>query len=134
MLICSITALSIRTANDIHTKRMVQSFKNGRWDMALKESNQAESIFYRLDAVSNPVAWYRGTALFSQGRVDQALYEFKQALKVHPWHVHALNNIGVCYVKKNQLDVAADCFKQALDIDPGFHQAKLNLDALTVHL
>ena len=91
---------AVRTFNDSHAKKMVCAFNSGQWEMVVRESEKAESVFYHIDGVTNPVAWYRGVAFFSIGRIEQAKLSFQQALKAHPRHVYSLNDLGVCYMEE----------------------------------
>lgn len=120
----------VRMTGDIHAKKAIQAMQSGRWLETVAESEKAESLFYNMDGLSHPVAWYRGSALFALGRIDEAQNAFEQALKIHPWHVYALNDLGVCHVRKRDYHAAARCFRQVLEIDSGFQEAVQNLRRL----
>lgn len=122
----------IRMTCDIHAKKAARAMESEKWEAVLSESYQAESLFYHMDGVSNPVAWYRGTALLSLNQIDCACQELKKALKITPWHVHSLNNLGVCYVKKKEFKKASRYFRQALKIKPTFQAAEQNLESLSI--
>ena len=122
----------LRMNSEVHAKRMVQAVKSGEWDIVIYESDLTESLFYNMDMVSNPIAWYRGLANFSSGHIDDAKNDFKKALLLHPWHVHSHNNLGVCYANTGNLKKARACFQKAILISPFFKDAHLNKHA-TIH-
>jgi len=55
---------------------------------------------------------------------------FSKSLRLCPTDVWALNNRGLAYLKLEKREKAQRDFKEALRIDPGFEQAKRNLEAL----
>jgi O-antigen ligase len=119
----------IRMNSEVHAKKMVQAVKSGKWDIAVYESDLADSLFYNMDMVSNPIPWYRGLARFSSGHIDDAVNDFKKALLLHPWHAHSYNNLGVCYANTGDLKKAQVCFQRAILISPFFKDAHLNTHA-----
>ena len=57
------------------------------------------------------------------GRYDQALKDFNQALKLKPKDPALFTYRGVVYYAKGQYDLAMKDFNQALEIDPKFGRA-----------
>ena len=47
--------------------------------------------------------------------------------KIEPDYVVAHNNLGVLYWNTGEVNKAIDCFKKALEIDPGHLDTILNL-------
>ena len=130
MLAFFIVAGFIRMNSEVHARKMVQAVKSGKWDIAIYESDLAESLFYNMDTVSNPITWYRGLANFSSGHIDDAINDFKKALLLHPWHIYSHNNLGVCYANTGDLKKARTCFQNAILISPVFKDAHLNKHAI----
>jgi tetratricopeptide (TPR) repeat protein len=60
-----------------------------------------------------------GMALLKKGQLDEAMAQFRQALKVNSNYNSAHDNLGVALVKKERLDEAIDQFQRALKINPG---------------
>ncbi|MBC2717968.1 MAG: tetratricopeptide repeat protein [Desulfobacteraceae bacterium] len=65
-----------------------------------------------------------GTELNRQGRPDEAIHHFLQALRIKPDHDGAHYNTGISLDKLGRTDEAIEHYRQALKINPG------NLDAL----
>jgi tetratricopeptide (TPR) repeat protein len=57
------------------------------------------------------------------GRYDQALKDFNQALKLKPRDPALFTYRGVVYYAKGQYDMAMKDYNQALEIDPKFGRA-----------
>ena len=47
-------------------------------------------------------------------KYEEAIISFESALAVNPKHKEALNNLGVIYQEKNEIDAAIEYFKDAL--------------------
>ncbi|MBC2695978.1 MAG: tetratricopeptide repeat protein [Desulfobacteraceae bacterium] len=70
-----------------------------------------------------------GNSYFKKGLLDQAMVEYKMAVKINPVHPYAKTyyNLGVVYEKKGMFNDATDAYQQALTIKPGFLEALDNL-------
>lgn len=83
-----------------------------------------------LDANVPPAArthYTRALELIDAKLSDEAISEFKEAIKIYPTYLKALNDLGVLFLKLNRLDEAADSLKAATKIDERFYVARLNL-------
>jgi tetratricopeptide (TPR) repeat protein len=56
--------------------------------------------------------------LDKQGRTEEAIQSFKQALQRQPGYVAAWNNLGTVLNKTGRLDEAINDYEQALQLDP----------------
>jgi tetratricopeptide (TPR) repeat protein len=68
-----------------------------------------------------------GNALFLQGKVDQALGHYAEALRLQPNYPEAYNNRGAALSSTGQVDQAIDCYTQALRLRPDYVDAHYNL-------
>ncbi len=68
-----------------------------------------------------------GIALYGQGRMDEALLRYEQALALHPDYAAALNSKGFVLQDMGRMQDALDCFDKAVRLEPGFAMARLNL-------
>ena len=55
------------------------------------------------------------------------LKSYKAALKLKPDFVEAINNLGITFYKRHQLDDAMKCYERALILDPDFADAHNNI-------
>jgi tetratricopeptide (TPR) repeat protein len=62
-----------------------------------------------------------------KGMTDEAIYEYKKALKINPNYVDSHYNLGLAYYKKGMTDEAISEYKKAIEIDPDFEEAYGNL-------
>jgi tetratricopeptide (TPR) repeat protein len=67
------------------------------------------------------------TALFQSGRYDEAEVLLLEIVKHNPLYANVYNMLGFIYSQRNVLDKAAELFRQALNINPGYTEARLNL-------
>ena len=78
-----------------------------------------------------PAALYNyGNDLLKNGSYRRAVHFFSKSLRLYPTDVWALNNRGLAYVKLGKPRKARRDFEEALRLDPGFEQARHNLQGI----
>ncbi len=120
---------AIRLNAEIHTKNALAARLAGDWPTVIDEIDRAASSLAPLDPTSTPLAWYRGAANFSLGRIDEALVDLTAAYRANPNHIHVLNNIAACYARKNEHEQAIKYYHEALALFPSFEETLINLAA-----
>lgn len=87
--------------------------------------------FYTRTIQSNPgsprIYNNLGIALAEQGRRDEAIVNYKTALRIDPEYASAYNNLGVELAETNRPDEAVKYYKKALRIKPDYAAAHYNL-------
>jgi tetratricopeptide (TPR) repeat protein len=68
-----------------------------------------------------------GRTLMTQGRLDEAAEQFRQALRADPTDVNSLLGLGNVMVAGGKDDAAIECYRQALQINPDSPEAHVNL-------
>jgi tetratricopeptide (TPR) repeat protein len=68
-----------------------------------------------------------GEALVDQGRVDEAIGQFQQALQIRPGYAETYYNLGNALLQQGRVDEAIGQFQQALQIRPDYADADFNL-------
>jgi hypothetical protein len=68
-----------------------------------------------------------GDALFKQGRYEEAIPCFQEAIRLEPEYPDALNNLGACLHKQRKYGEAIACFQKALVYNPSYVDAHANL-------
>jgi tetratricopeptide (TPR) repeat protein len=71
-----------------------------------------------------------GYAYFGQEQYDVAIRQYKEAIKLEPEYVMAMNNLGHAYEQKKLTSQALDIYEQSLQIDPKNETAKRRSDSL----
>src|SRR5262249_40400499 len=74
----------------------------------------------------------RGVELHGEGRLNEALVEYGNALRVYPNYLPAISDAGTIYLLLNHADVALIFFRRASDIDPKNCVIRLNTAAALV--
>ncbi|MBC7822660.1 MAG: tetratricopeptide repeat protein [Candidatus Parcubacteria bacterium] len=75
-----------------------------------------------------------GFTYFSQEQYDLALRNYKEALKLAPDYVTALNNLGHAYERKQLAAPALEVYEKALTLEPTNQTAKRRADSLRKRL
>jgi tetratricopeptide (TPR) repeat protein len=68
-----------------------------------------------------------GIKALTAKQYDEAITEFKKAIKINPNYADAHNYLGLAYSKKGMLDKAISEYKKAIKIKPDYALAHLNL-------
>ena len=79
----------------------------------------------------NPSAWLAmnnlGVALAAEGRLEDAVEQYRRALEVRPIYAEAHSNLGVALVKLGRVAEAISHYREALRIWPAYATARKNL-------
>jgi tetratricopeptide (TPR) repeat protein len=88
------------------------------------------------DEVDNSAMVYNalGYAYFAQDQYDLAIRNYKEAIKINPEYVTALNNLGHSYERKQLMNQALEAYESALNIAPKNSTAKRRFDSLKKRL
>jgi len=77
---------------------------------------------------SNPITHNNyGYSLLERGQLDEAIREFREALRLEPKHSKAHNNLGKVLIMKNKISEAIEEFREAVRLKPDFLKAYNNL-------
>jgi tetratricopeptide (TPR) repeat protein len=71
-----------------------------------------------------------GNTLADVGRTDDAIRELNTAVRLKPGMAAAYFGLGRVLVMQNRQPEAIRCFQEVLRLDPGYPQAREQLDAL----
>lgn len=72
------------------------------------------------------LAYDDGMDYIQENNFEQGIEKFKKATSFDDQFVYAWDNLGVCYRKTNQLDMAIAAYKKSLDIFPNGKLALIN--------
>lgn len=133
LIVCIVTGY-VRLASETHARQALIAQREGNWQRLRAKIDDAASTFYQIDPTGVPLSWYRGIANYSTGRFQEAHDNFKYAYKIHPNHIHVLNNLGTSYAKLGDYENSIKYFKKALDIWPEFAEARINLGIIYLHV
>jgi tetratricopeptide (TPR) repeat protein len=68
-----------------------------------------------------------GLALFEAGRIQEAVVQYEQALRINPESAEAHNNLAFALFKLGRVPEALDHFQQAIRVKPNYAEAHYNL-------
>ncbi|HEY2381636.1 MAG TPA: tetratricopeptide repeat protein [Terriglobia bacterium] len=82
----------------------------------------------------NPDCWMaysnRGFGLLQEGKLDDAIADFKAALNVKPDYAYAHNNLGMALMQEGHDDEAVPHFQKALEVKPDYAEPYGNLGVI----
>ncbi|MEQ1635578.1 MAG: tetratricopeptide repeat protein [Methylococcales bacterium] len=104
----------------------------GNLGIVLQQSGQlaeAEQCYGQALALRPDAQGYYnlGTTLYGQGKHEEAIVAFREALKLDPQFADAWNALGETLRDRADMDEAIRCYKQALVVQPTHGRAKYNL-------
>ncbi|MBZ5620285.1 MAG: tetratricopeptide repeat protein [Acidobacteriia bacterium] len=97
--------------------------------MALGREDEAEVSFERAIAIDKSPESYNnlGNLWKNQGRLDDAISAYRNALAEAPDYANAHYNLGNAHRDKRELEEAAECFRRAVNTDPEHANALVGL-------
>jgi Flp pilus assembly protein TadD len=76
----------------------------------------------------NPVAHHNlGNALVKKGMFDEAIFHFREAIRMDAHDAKKYNNLGTAFARKGRMDEAIEQYWRALELNPALAQAHNNL-------
>ena len=122
----------LRLISDVHVKNAISTLHQHNWQKVVAEIDHVNPLVYNLDPSSMPVRWYRGMAYFELGKLAVARKDFKTAERANPYHIHVLNNLGVCSALEGEFVLAHQYYNRLLSIAPDFRPGISNLKHLNL--
>jgi Flp pilus assembly protein TadD len=75
---------------------------------------------------------YMGTTLADEGKLDRAIAEFREALRIQPHDFEATCDLGVALDRRGETDAAVSCLREAGRLRPNNAKVHVNLGAALV--
>jgi O-antigen ligase len=126
----SLTIGSIRFISEIHLRKAYEYRLTENWTGVVTEIDCAYNCFYKMDFVSTPLMFYKGEAEYNLNNIGAATADFQAAEKVSPYHIHVLNDLGTCFEKEGNHEMAIQYFTKAITLSVYFEDAFFNLSAV----
>jgi tetratricopeptide (TPR) repeat protein len=126
----AIVLATYRMKGELSVIPMLRAKKQAQWKEVEMYALNAQNPFYKMAANGTPLHWYAGLAAFSRQEVEKAHEYFLEAYKIHPKHLHVLNNLATTYTIQGETDTAMALYQEAVKLNPNFQDARLNLSAL----
>jgi tetratricopeptide (TPR) repeat protein len=70
-----------------------------------------------------------GVKRAEEGRSEEAIQHYREALRIDPEFAEAHNNLGMILFRKGEKDAAIEAFRRAIELQPDFARAHYNLGA-----
>ncbi|MEA5583386.1 tetratricopeptide repeat protein [Nodularia harveyana UHCC-0300] len=109
----------------IYSEKKVFSQAIVLFQKAIKAAEEEEE-----EEISAPIYNGLGYVYFSQEQYDLAIRQYKEALKIKPDYVTALNNLGHAYERKKLTTQALQMYEEALKLAPNNTIAKRRAESL----
>ncbi len=102
---------------------LVAAYNNGQFDVAERKAQLLAKKFPRAIIPFNLL----GLAHAGQGRFEDAIESYNQALEINPDFAPAHNNLAVALKNLGRFEEAVTCFRRATETDPDLAEAHSNL-------
>jgi protein O-GlcNAc transferase len=102
---------------------VINLYTQGQLQQALSDANQMLKSF-STSVVLNNIAGASNAGLL---QFDAAINNYKQILRINPYHADAYYNLGIVQKGRGDLEAAIDSYKQAIKIKPEYPEAYYNM-------
>jgi Tfp pilus assembly protein PilF len=121
-------SIEILPTAEAHTFRGWAYSHQGRIDEAIEECKRAIEVDPSFGNPYNDIGAY----LIQQGQLDEAIPWLERAIQAERYEARAFPwaNLGRIYVARGERTRAIECFRKALDEQPGYHVAAQMLEQL----
>lgn len=85
----------------------------------------AQNNFFDVDIYNTPMLYFTGLGHLAKQQLPQAESDFKEALRLSPYHMNTIKQLGDVYKFQRKYDLALAQYDQALEISPRFYMAAL---------
>ena len=110
------------------SKQMMNDKANSHWIEMLHHAKEANALMtYSIDPVSMPIGFYEGLADLNLKEQDASLKSFENALVVHPYNIHVVNNVAGIYQMRKQFKKSIEYYELSIKIAPYYKDGILNL-------
>lgn len=136
-LLFSISCLFLsvyRLHAESHLANSFRAQRKNLFERMARELNKISPVMYSMDNTGSPLYWYYGISQFNLGKTDEALFYFKKAETINPFHSVLLNDIASCYEKTGNTPEALKYYRKALDIVPLNPDALIDMSAVYYNL
>lgn len=107
------------------------SFEHKKWEKVIKYCSAAieyDSSCWQAKRNLENAYLHLGWEMIQSNKLDEAIEEYQELLKISSNNVRAHNNLGVAFFKKKKYDRAIAEFEEALKLDPQFEESIINLE------
>jgi protein O-mannosyl-transferase len=118
-IVCATGALLVILGLSAATWLQIGHWRNSR-ELFAHTLRFTNNNFYALKALGN--------ALHGEGRVDEAINVYREALRINPGYAECHNDLGAALGAQGKLAEARESFSEALRLQPGFTSARRNLE------
>jgi tetratricopeptide (TPR) repeat protein len=117
----------VRVARGMHLKLVIHLKERGK--PADTKTENVVSLAELKQKVPDPAKkeFEKATRLVSEGKLQEAIPQYKKALVIFPEYLMARNDLGVQYLKLKRIEEAVEQFEAALEVDSKVFNPRLNL-------
>jgi len=109
---------------------LAQAFEKSGRDPGTIEKLYREAL--RIQPAASDVRLNLGRYLESEGRLDEAIAEYKTAIREEAWNETAFFNLGTAYLRKGNFKESEINLNRALELDPFYGEAMSNLGLMHI--
>jgi O-antigen ligase len=127
---CSYAAIQ-RLKSELHLIYALKGASKRQWDKMKFHASRADTWYFPMDYTGTPISWYEGMAYFNEGESEIAKLYFEKALRVNPYHIQVLNDMGTVQEKLGDPESAEKTYDKVLAMSPLFSTPYFNKVVMT---
>lgn len=132
LVVLALGGFNLTLANDMvkgekAARVITYAVKKKNNPVILRAARSIEDTYYTMDAFAVPISYYKGVALSSMKKIEEAKIELQKAYEIHPYHLPTLNNLGTSYDLTGNRDNALAYYNKALAISPRYKESLVNI-------
>jgi len=116
-----------RYDGDKYVNQIFAANERGQWKKMLKLTKKSRNPFFTVDPISNPIDWFAGVSQFQLGNEKEAEVLLKRAMEAHPYNHKVRNSLAGVYNRNKNYEKAIEYYEAALELNPFYENAILNL-------
>lgn len=127
LFVIGIITSYLRLSSELSYIKAIEYKNGGDYNNMLKELENVNSVLYPFDPSKQPIEFYRATALYRLGKLDDALIHSIKSEKVAPNNPLVLHNTAAIYQTAKKYDKAIIYYERIQKVFPNYIDPQINL-------
>jgi len=117
ILIFNVCLAYMRFTGEQYSKILVADFKAEKHNNLVSLGNKADSFFYTIDPILNPINFYKGYGAYKTKQYEKSVFYYEESLKYSPYHFNTLSFLGITYGRMGEFAKAVPYYEKAMAIN-----------------
>ena len=127
LIVMGIVTSYIRLNSELSYVKSIEFKNGGDYNNMFKELDKINPVLYPFDPSKQPVEFYKATALYRLGKLDDALIHSINSEKIAPNNPLVLHNTAAIYQSSKKYNKAIVYYEQLRKLFPNYIDPQINL-------